>query len=249
MTKKLYSAEYAYKIQLQSTNELNFYNSGQNDILIGYRGQDSNNPIQNYRFFRGLTDDTAFANIEARNSIFHGNVTIDNQIFNNDNGYIRIMCGDSDSDSPFILLNGNNGYGSSTKGLIAFLAQNTESIAPVTLYINPNDSLLFRGNYIGEPMDLGGAAIISKSITYNGYIKYANGLILQWGGDYSSPASKKVINYPISFPIAVYGACAIIDVGESEVVVSTAFAGIGTSGFTCIKSSTHGGIRWIAIGY
>jgi hypothetical protein len=112
------------------------------------------------------------------------------------------MCGDDDSDSPFIILNGNNGYGSVTKGLIAFTAQNTESIAPVILYIKPDGSLLFRGNYIGEPMDLAGTAIVAKSIIghNNNYIKYASGFFLQWGHIGNTTANTNVaITFPISF--------------------------------------------------
>lgn len=41
-----------------------------------------------------------------------------------------------------------------------------------TLNIRTNDYLY----------DLAGAAIVSKNLVHTGYIKYANGLIIQWGG-------------------------------------------------------------------
>ena len=217
------------------------------DNVIGYRGQDDNHPIQNYRFFQGLTNSATFANIEARNSIFHGNITIDNQILNNDNSYIRIMCGDSVSNSPFILLNGNNGYGSATKGLIAFSAQNTESIAPVTLSINPNGSLLFKGNYIGETMDLGGAAIVSKSITYNGYIKYANGLIMQWGNlNMGVSAATVTFTFPVSVNNIIYINAACVNDTYSTLISCKDYT---TTRCTLESTAAAGWSRVLIIGY
>ena len=200
-------------------------------------------------YFRSWFSDTGYTpwiKLAKTNEI----LPISGGIMTNSNGFNYTQI--TTNDNGGLVLRGGTGYrkgallalfGKDNTNAGRFMLSADNGTNSVDLIGQADASLIWAGN------DLGGAAIVSKSIAYNGYIKYANGLILQWGGDYSSPASKKVINYPISFPIAVYGACAIIDVGESEVVVSTAFAGIGTSGFTCIKSSTHGGIRWIAIGY
>ena len=57
------------------------------------------------------------------------------------------------------------------------------------------DALTWNGN------DLGAGAIVSKSIGNSGYIKYVNGLIIQWlsGGPYADSDGLLPLNLPISF--------------------------------------------------
>ncbi len=55
----------------------------------------------------------------------------------------------------------------------------------------------------GTQTDLSGAAIVAKSLDANGYIRYASGLILQWGHIKSNesnliPAGSKEITLPVS---------------------------------------------------
>lgn len=45
---------------------------------------------------------------------------------------------------------------------------------------------------------IGGGGIVAQLLKQNGYVKFANGLILQWGVDYGR-ANGKQINYPIAF--------------------------------------------------
>jgi hypothetical protein len=52
-----------------------------------------------------------------------------------------------------------------------------------------------------SPIDIAGSAIVSKSLGTNGYIKYASGLIMQWGQ--SSNVTRW--DFPITFPTAVIG--------------------------------------------
>ena len=49
--------------------------------------------------------------------------------------------------------------------------------------------------------DLAGSAIVAKSISWgNGYIKYASGLIIQWGRFFTDTSpSGSTVKYPISF--------------------------------------------------
>ena len=51
--------------------------------------------------------------------------------------------------------------------------------------------------------DLAGTAIVAKSISSTGYIKYVSGLILQWGNS-NMPANSTMVQvtFPISFPVA-----------------------------------------------
>ena len=45
---------------------------------------------------------------------------------------------------------------------------------------------------------IGGGGIVAQNLAENGYVKFANGLILQWGIDHGR-ANGKQINYPIAF--------------------------------------------------
>lgn len=92
-------------------------------------------------------------------------------------------------------------------------------------------TLVWRGN------DLAGSAIVSKSISTNGYITYASGLILQWG--YSNAITNgSNIYYPISFPI--YS----LNVVTSAGVITSTYS---NSSFK-VDDATRG-FSWFAIGY
>ena len=59
------------------------------------------------------------------------------------------------------------------------------------------------GTLIWNDNDLGGSAIVAKSLSgSNGYVKRANGEIIQWGLEYEVTSSGKTVQYPISFPNA-----------------------------------------------
>ena len=49
---------------------------------------------------------------------------------------------------------------------------------------------------------LGGNATPAKNLSPNGYVKMANGLIIQWGKVDSIPGGSAAINFPIAFPTA-----------------------------------------------
>ena len=49
-----------------------------------------------------------------------------------------------------------------------------------------------------------GGGIVAASLTANGYVKFANGLILQWGVVSSSESGIKEYSYPIAFPTACH---------------------------------------------
>lgn len=105
------------------------------------------------------------------------------------------------------------------------------------------------GRLLWNDNDLAGSAIVAKSLDANGYIKYASGLIMQWGKLGFSELSKWQ-TFPITYT-------------QSPVVVSS-LAGTGTeiiiscecltpTGFTCHANKISTGginyVRWFAIGY
>ena len=91
-----------------------------------------------------------------------------------------------------MLNGGENPINTGFSQLFAFNALNeSQSI----LKGAPNGSLEWNTN------DLAGAAIVAKSLTTNGYIKYANGLIIQWTREII-PTGKSIVdvNTPIAYP-------------------------------------------------
>lgn len=112
------------------------------------------------------------------------------------------------------------------------------------------------------------AGVISK--TDNGWCKFANGLIVQWGEDFGT----KVINFPISFttipqvitsgivadsdPIyqtlsggAKFGSSSFTLVSYGYTVLGTAGSGVANASYisTYAIANFAGRTKWIAIGY
>ena len=88
----------------------------------------------------------------------------------------------------------------------------------------------FVKNFVGT-----GGGISASSIAQNGYVKFANGLIIQWGKKTAS-----TFNFPITFPNAVYGAWDICDTSNwSRIQVLTT---------SSVTFSTNSGYAF-AIGY
>jgi hypothetical protein len=93
-----------------------------------------------------------------------------------------------------------------------------------------------------------GGGIIAQNIAANGYIKFANGLIMQWGYYKGNSTS---ITYPITFPTE----CFIVrgeTAGKSPDTVGSSYTGrlpsaYTKSGFTVAATPTYG-VTWFAIG-
>jgi hypothetical protein len=60
----------------------------------------------------------------------------------------------------------------------------------------PDGTLIWNNN------DLAGSVIVKKLLSANGYIKYASGLILQWGG-YDPPSGTNETEYSLTVPFNV----------------------------------------------
>jgi hypothetical protein len=97
--------------------------------------------------------------------------------------------------------------------------------------------------------DLAGSAIVAKSLGTNGYIKYASGLIVQWGIQTISdpgPESTYRVNYNINFSNV-----SVPIITNDATGSSPSYASIYTmynNGFF-VQSSNPMQINWIAIGY
>lgn len=81
------------------------------------------------------------------------------------------------------------------------MAQSTTNLGKIHVF--PSESLYNQFKDIIASNDLAllkddGAYIVAALLEQNGYVKFSNGLILQWGVDYGR-ATAKQINYPIAF--------------------------------------------------
>lgn len=110
--------------------------------------------------------------------------------------------------------------------------------------------------------DLGGSAIVAKSLSYEGYIKYASGLIIQWG--YAKKNSTLIIpanstagkydanvTFPISFTSTAYKVAVTPNAAAPCYAVALSFSTSSCEISTFLQETTLVGIdvRYIAIGY
>lgn len=88
--------------------------------------------------------------------------------------------------------------------------------------------------------------IIAASLAQNGYVKFANGLILQWGFSASAGEGSR----KMTFPIAYTTSCLNVQGTGSNVSsqATVAWSGLSKTGFTLIIGNS-GAIYYIAIGY
>lgn len=82
------------------------------------------------------------------------------------------------------------------------MAQSTTNLGKIHVF--PSETLYNQFKDIIADNDLAllkddGAYIVAANIAQNGYVKFSNGLILQWGSNNPSP-----ITYPISFTKTVF---------------------------------------------
>jgi hypothetical protein len=105
-------------------------------------------------------------------------------------------------------------------------------------------ALTFNGN------DLAGSAIVAQSLGKNGYIKYASGLIMQWGGVNVSNKNDISISYPISFSQPY--SCFVSTYG-SEDNSPRYFSTNGSTSANYIAfnatTSSNAWLNWFAVGY
>lgn len=239
-------------ITLQNTNEFNI-KSVSPIVYFAYRGHEDN-PINTYYFCRGRHQNYDYADIIAKDLTLSGNLHLNYQILNDDDKYIKIMCGDDGSDSPFIFLNGNNGNGSNEKGKIVICAQDLTSMNESTfLTLYPDGRFQLRSHGMPSTMDIRAAGIIRQSINLNGYIKYASGLILQWGRTKIADTSLiqgvyiKQISLPISFSDNQYSV--VLTKNSIDKIAGAQAIYMSSFNIVCESDMTNSTYYWFAIGY
>lgn len=85
--------------------------------------------------------------------------------------------------------------------------------------------------------------IVAALLEQNGYVKYSNGLILQWGTNQSSP-----ITFPISFTKTVFTVLPILQTADGGNMSKNRLYVINltVNGFTIYNPQN--GYNWLAIG-
>lgn len=163
---------------------------------------------------------------------------------------LNIMSGTDWNEGAYLELYGKNksntdGFGV-TKGCFILSAENGTD--EVRLVGQPNiGQLLFRAVYNNTStgyIDLGGSAIVAKSLGTTGYTKRADGLILQWGQ--SSNVTRW--DFPITFPTAVIGVYAGINY-NGEQSGYNAVKTLTTSYLEPSLQSTQVTTYWLVLGY
>lgn len=84
--------------------------------------------------------------------------------------------------------------------------------------------------------------IVAASLTENGYAKFANGLILQWG----NARGRKDTEHSTSFPIAFPSTCFTVLLTPKRYIVSTGIISQSKTSFTWEAECEN--VSWIAVG-
>lgn len=107
--------------------------------------------------------------------------------------------------------------------------------------------------YDGETLkacadSIGDGGIVAALLEQNGYVKFANGLILQWGVDYGR-ANTKQINYPIAF--AKFVKVVALDGFNSQRIncYSSLYEEPSLTYFKFNYDTETRFVNWIAVGY
>lgn len=92
-----------------------------------------------------------------------------------------------------------------------------------------------------------GGGITAASLSTNGYVKFANGLILQWGM-VPIGASSFTVTFPISFSSAVYSIPNATIIQPASQSYGASVADVTLSSFTLRRWNTDRGAYWFAVG-
>ena len=135
------------------------------------------------------------------------------------------------------------------------MAQSTTNLGKIHVF--PSETLYNQFKNLVADNDLAllkddGAYIIAANLAQNGYVKFSNGLILQWGVAKGSSNSPKT-NFPISFKSNVFR---VVNTLNKNTSISDAFnmhegipKNISLSGFTIwVDNATGAVFDYIALG-
>lgn len=120
----------------------------------------------------------------------------------------------------------------------------------------PTGELTWTGRQTYVEDDLGGSAIVAKSLGINGYIKYASGLIVQWGR--VSPSQSSGYELAVDLPISYTGQSSYVTIVTARTGNHDYMLNIGAYNSTSSKigiisdtnwSSVPISATWLTIGY
>ena len=134
------------------------------------------------------------------------------------------------------------------------MAQSTTNLGKIHVF--PSETLYNQFKDIIADNDLAllkddGAYIIAANLAQNGYVKFSNGLILQWG---VATQNGYATSFPLTFPAQCLAVVATYDLqtDSSYWQYPLAVQNSARSSFTIATKSnwgTNDTARWIAVGY
>lgn len=124
------------------------------------------------------------------------------------------------------------------------MAQSTTNLGKIHVF--PSEALYNQFKDIIADNDLAllkddGAYIVAALLEQNGYVKFSNGLILQWG--YTGEQSNK-ITFALSYPKAVLGIMVTTSDGIPQSPVDVTLSGAIAVGYNSTGCKTY----WLAYG-
>lgn len=110
------------------------------------------------------------------------------------------------------------------------------------------NSLTWNGN------DLAGSAIVAKSLGVNGYVKYASGLIIQWGASewVSNTQATRTITFPITFSTGSSAIATGFSIGGgifNVTITSKTVKNMSVKIDGSAPDGSNSSCNWLAIGY
>lgn len=116
------------------------------------------------------------------------------------------------------------------------------------IYIFPDGRIIHQAIRDKVSYDLSGSAIVAKSFSTNGYIKYASGLIVQWGF-INDALQVKSATFPIAYPTKVL--TIQITPSHNREFTEVFGAWVKTESLTGFEVTSNGGfgVKWFTIGY
>ena len=132
------------------------------------------------------------------------------------------------------------------------MAQSTTNLGKIHVF--PSETLYNQFKNLVADNDLAllkddGAYIIAANLAQNGYVKFSNGLILQWGSIVTGQANNGT---SVTFPIPFSASCYTILAHHTEDTnyMNPCVQAYSRADFTYCNENTRGArFNWIAVGY
>ena len=126
------------------------------------------------------------------------------------------------------------------------MAQSTTNLGKIHVF--PSETLYNQFKDIIADNDLAllkddGAYIVAALLEQNGYVKFSNGLILQWG---KITTTTTTVTFPIAFSSAMYS-CAVLQSGEASGSTSRVAYSRNSTTNLKIKTAESAMIPWFYV--